>query len=28
LPDGGSCRLDHFIDSATGKPVVSTGHRH
>jgi len=28
LPDGGSCLLDHFIDSATGKPVVSTGHRH
>ena len=27
LPDGGSCRLDHFIDSTTGRQVASTGHR-
>ena len=25
LPDGGSCRLDSFVDSATGKPVAYTG---
>ncbi len=25
LPDGGACRLDHFVDSTTGKRVGHTG---
>ena len=27
LPDGGSCRLDGFVDTATGKPVGYSGGR-
>ena len=27
LPDGGSCRLDHFVDSTTGKAVAYTGRK-
>ena len=27
LPDGGSCKLDRFVDSSTGKPVGYSGHR-
>lgn len=27
LPDGGYCKLDGFVDSATGKRVGYTGHR-
>jgi len=27
LPDGGACRLDGFLDSATGKRVGYSGHR-
>jgi hypothetical protein len=26
LPDGGSCRLDSFVDSTTGRAVAFTGH--
>ena len=25
MPDGGSCRLDHFVDSTTGKRVGHSG---
>jgi hypothetical protein len=28
LPDGGSCRLDHFVDATTGKAVAHSGRRH
>jgi hypothetical protein len=27
LPDGGSCKLDHFVDSTTGKAVAHSGGR-